>query len=74
MGEQEGRYRGMTTAYNSQHWAHALSLRGATGTIGALWRSIAGAHVDLNPHQIDAALFAICSPLCSKTNWRHRRL
>ncbi len=63
MGEQEGRYKGMTTAYHSQYWAHALTLRGATGTIEALSRSIAGARVDLNPHQVDAALFAIRSPL-----------
>lgn len=53
----------MTTAYHSQYWAHALPLRGATGTIEALSRSIAGARVDLNPHQVDAALFAIRSPL-----------
>ncbi len=63
MGEQEGRCKGMTTAYHSQYWAHALTLRGATGTIEALSRSIAGARVDLNPHQVDAALFAIRSPL-----------
>jgi len=53
----------MTTAYHSQYWAHALTLRGATGTIEALSRSIAGARVDLNPHQVDAALFTIRSPL-----------
>ena len=53
----------MTTAYHSQYWAQALTLRGATGTIEALSRSIAGARVDLNPHQVDAALFAIRSPL-----------
>ena len=53
----------MTTAYHSQYWAHALTLRGATGTIETLSRSIAGARVDLNPHQVDAALFAIRSPL-----------
>ena len=32
----------MTTAYHSQYWAYALTLRGATGTIEALSRSIAG--------------------------------
>ncbi len=53
----------MTTAYHSQYWAHALTLRGATGSIEALSRSIAGSRVDLNPHQVDAALFAIRSPL-----------
>jgi len=51
MGEQEGRDKEMTTAYHSQYWAHALTLRGATGTIEALSRSIAGARVDLNPRQ-----------------------
>ncbi|MBI2193336.1 MAG: DEAD/DEAH box helicase [Planctomycetes bacterium] len=53
----------MTTPYHSQYWAHALTLRGATGSIEALSRSIAGSRVDLNPHQVDAALFAIRSPL-----------
>ena len=42
MGEQEERYKGMTTACHSQYWAHALTLQGATGTIEARSRSIAG--------------------------------
>lgn len=53
----------VTTPFHSQYWAHALTLRGATGSIEALSRSIAGSRVDLNPHQVDAALFAIRSPL-----------
>jgi superfamily II DNA or RNA helicase len=53
----------MYTAYHSQYWAHALTLRGSGGDIAALSRSIANARVDLNPHQIDAALFALRSPL-----------
>lgn len=52
----------MSTAYHSQYWAHALTLRGSGGDIAALSRSIANARVDLNPHQIDAALFALRSP------------
>ncbi|MBI1368225.1 MAG: DEAD/DEAH box helicase [Planctomycetes bacterium] len=52
----------MNTAYHSQYWAHALTLRGSGGDIAALSRSIANARVDLNPHQIDAALFAVRSP------------
>ncbi len=52
----------MTTQYHSQYWAHALTLRGSGGDIAALSRSIANARVDLNPHQIDAALFALRSP------------
>jgi len=54
--------RTMSTAYHSQYWAHALTLRGSGGDIAALSRSIANARVDLNPHQIDAALFALRSP------------
>ena len=53
----------MGTAYHSQYWAHALNLRGSGGNIESLSRSIANARVDLNPHQIDAALFALRSPL-----------
>ncbi|MEX0642702.1 MAG: SNF2-related protein [Pirellulales bacterium] len=52
----------MSTRYHSQYWAHALTLRGSGGDIAALSRSIANARVDLNPHQIDAALFALRSP------------
>jgi adenine-specific DNA-methyltransferase len=51
------------TPYHSQYWAHLLTLKGAGGTIENLTRSISSARVDLNPHQIDAALFALRSPL-----------
>jgi superfamily II DNA or RNA helicase len=40
-----------------------LTLRPPPGTLDGLSRSIASARVDLNPHQIDAALFAVRSPL-----------
>src|SRR3990170_1729545 len=53
----------MTTPFHSKYWAHELTLRGATGSIESLSRSIANAKVDLNPHQVDAALFALRSPL-----------
>lgn len=53
----------MSTPYHSQYWAHALTLRGPGGDIDALSRSIANARVDLNPHQIDAAMFSLRSPL-----------
>ena len=52
----------MNTPYHSAYWAHALTLRGARGSIETLSRSLAGAKVDLNPHQVDAALFAVQSP------------
>jgi len=54
---------GLFTNYHSQYWAHALALKGSNGTIDSLTKSIANARVDLNPHQIDAALFSIRSPL-----------
>ena len=52
----------MSSRYHSQYWAHTLTLRGSGGGIAALSRSISNARVDLNPHQIDAALFALRSP------------
>jgi adenine-specific DNA-methyltransferase len=53
----------MYTPYHSKYWAAALTCKGAAGSIDSLSRSLAGAKVDLNPHQVDAALFAIRSPL-----------
>jgi SNF2 family DNA or RNA helicase len=53
----------MTTPFHSAYWANELTLRAAAGSIESLSRSIAGARVDLNPHQVDAALFALRSPL-----------
>ena len=53
----------MFTPYQSQYWAHALTLKGASGTVETLSRSISNARVDLNPHQVDAALFCLRSPL-----------
>jgi len=53
----------MSTHYHSQYWAHALTLKAASDSIDNLSRSIANARVDLNPHQVDAALFAFRSPL-----------
>jgi ERCC4-related helicase len=50
------------TPYQSKYLASELTLLGAGGRIAALSRSIANARVDLNPHQIDAALFALRSP------------
>jgi ERCC4-related helicase len=51
------------TPYHSQYWATLLTLREPPGSIEGLSRSISNARVDLNPHQVDAALFALRSPL-----------
>ncbi len=53
----------MWTAHQSAYFAHALTLASPAGTVEGLSRSIASARVDLNPHQVDAALFALRSPL-----------
>jgi adenine-specific DNA-methyltransferase len=52
----------MTTAYHAQYWAYALTLRGSGDQVEILSRAISNARVDLNPHQVDAALFALRSP------------
>jgi len=51
----------MYTRYQSGYIAHALSLEGIAEE--ALTQTIASAKVDMNPHQVDAALFALASPL-----------
>ena len=53
----------MYTPYQSGYFAHWLSLEGSAED--ALTQTIAGAKVDMNPHQVDAALFALRSPLAS---------
>jgi ERCC4-related helicase len=53
----------VSTPYHSHYWAHALTLQRAGGTVDGLSRAVGGARVDLNPHQVDAALFALRSPL-----------
>ena len=53
----------MYTRFQSGYLAHALSLDKADAE--ALAQTIAGAKVDMNPHQVDAALFALASPLSS---------
>ena len=53
----------MSTAYHTKYFAHELTKRCPTDSVGKLAASLANAQVDLNPHQIDAALFAFRSPL-----------
>jgi len=53
----------MSTAYHAKYFAHALTRRCPSDSVQKLAASLADAQVDLNPHQIDAALFAFRSPL-----------
>ena len=50
------------TIHQAKYLAHTLALRDPDG-IGRLSQSLFDAQVDLNPHQIEAALFALQSPL-----------
>jgi hypothetical protein len=52
----------MTTSYHAKYFAHELTRQGGAG-VDRLSRSLFDASVDLNPHQIEAALFAMRSPL-----------
>jgi len=49
--------------YHSQYYAYELTKQCSAHQIEKLSKSIFNATVDLNPHQIDAALFAFRSPL-----------
>ena len=51
------------TDYHAKFFAHELTRRCPSDSVGKLTASLADAQVDLNPHQIDAALFAFRSPL-----------
>lgn len=51
------------TDYHAKYFAHELTKRCSSDSVGKLAASLADAQVDLNPHQIDAALFAFRSPL-----------
>src|SRR5713101_480127 len=53
----------MTTAYHAKYLAHELTKRCSSDSLQKLAATLADAQVDLNPHQIDAALFAFRSPL-----------
>lgn len=53
----------MTTDYHAKYDAHLLTRRSASDRMEKLGASLLNATVDLNPHQIDAALFAFRSPL-----------
>lgn len=51
------------TPYHAVYFAHELTKRAPSGSVERLTNALADAQVDLNPHQVDAALFAVRSPL-----------
>jgi SNF2 family DNA or RNA helicase len=50
------------TDHQAKYLAHELTRRWSSDSMGKLVAAVAGAQVDLNPHQVDAALFAFKSP------------
>lgn len=53
----------MISAYHAKYYAHELTRRHAADGVDRLSQSLFDASVDLNPHQIEAALFALRNPL-----------
>ena len=51
------------TAYHAKYFAHELTKRSSSESVDKLASALSDAQVDLNPHQIEAALFAFRSPL-----------
>lgn len=52
----------LLTDHQAKYLAYALTRRWSSDSVGKLAVAVAGAQVDLNPHQVDAALFAFKSP------------
>src|SRR5215470_4145250 len=51
------------THYHAKYFAHELTKRCASDSIEKLASALVDAQVQLNPHQVEAALFAFQSPL-----------
>ena len=54
------------TPYHAKYYAYELTKRCSSDSIEKLAGAVASAQVDLNPHQVDAALFAFNSPLAGQ--------
>lgn len=53
----------MITDYHAKYYAHELSKRCSSNSMEKFAGTLMDAQVDLNPHQVEAALFAFKSPL-----------
>lgn len=52
----------MITRYHAKYYANLLTQQSVGDNLGSLSQSLLNASVDINPHQIEAALFAFKSP------------
>lgn len=55
--------KGRLTSFHAKYFAHELTRRRPANDIGKFTASLQDAQVDLNPHQVEASLFAFKSPL-----------
>jgi SNF2 family DNA or RNA helicase len=53
----------MATPYHAKYFANEIMRQNASNDVERLSRSLFDSCVDLNPHQIEAALFALRSPI-----------
>jgi ERCC4-related helicase len=53
----------LLTPYQSQYYAWLLTRRAASDTVESLASTLVDSQIDLNPHQVEAALFACKNPL-----------
>jgi len=53
----------LPTPYQAQYYAHLLTRRAGSDSLESLAITLVDAQVDLNPHQVEAALFACRNPL-----------
>lgn len=51
------------TPHQARYFAEQINLKRSESTVDGLASAMSGVKVDLNPHQVDAALFAMKSPL-----------
>ena len=54
------------TPYHAKFFAHELTRRCPSDSVEKLAGALVDAQVDLNPHQVDAALFAFRPPLSNE--------
>lgn len=58
----------MISPYHAKYFAYELTRRRRGGDMERIGQSLFDASIDLNPHQIDAALFAL-QPLLKASCW-----
>ncbi len=59
----ENKNKSVLTPYHAKYFAYELTRRCPSDSLEKLSSTLSNAQVDLNPHQIEAALFAFRSPL-----------